>query len=170
MNVWRRAAGRSSMQALSDYLFQDGDMMRQTLSIRQEFEALAIDYWHEVDSNWGENAHEFYTEDATFTTSMKTRRGQMQIQEFYRSRRQRGARVSLHIVQNFRAEAISDNRARCNYIMSLYAADGEPVLPSRPPIMIAAVTEILVRQPDQSWRYSERTLTALFRDETPTTG
>lgn len=130
---------------------------------------MAIDYWHEVDTNWGERAHEFYTEDATFTTSMKTRQGQDQIKEFYRSRKQRGARVSLHIVQNFRAEA-TDDLARCNYIMSLYAADGEPVLPSRPPIMIAAVTETLVRQPDQSWRYSDRTLTALFRDDTPTTG
>lgn len=144
--------------------------MRQTLSIRQELEALAIDYWHEVDTNWGQNAHEFYTEDATFTTSMKTRQGQMQIQAFYRSRKERGARISLHIVQNFRAEAIEENLARCNYIMSLYASDGEPVLPSRPPIMIAAVTETLLRQPDHSWRYCDRTLTALFRDDTPTTG
>ena len=130
---------------------------------------MAIDYWHEVDTNWGRKAHEFYTEDGTFSTSVKTRQGRAQIQDFYRSREQRGARVSLHVVQNFRV-VVEDNLARCNYIMSLYAADGEPVLPSRPAIMIAAVTETAQRQPDHSWLYSDRKLTALFRDETPTTG
>lgn len=144
--------------------------MQKTLSIRQELEALAVDYWYEVDANGGVRAHEFYTADAIFSTSMKTRQGQSQIQDFYRIRRQRGPRLSLHIVQNFRLEQVQDQQVRCGYIMSLYAADGEPVLPSRPPIMIAAVKETLLRQPDRSWRYSERTLTALFRDNTPTTG
>ncbi|HEY9281767.1 MAG TPA: nuclear transport factor 2 family protein [Eoetvoesiella sp.] len=139
------------------------------LLIRQELEALAIEYWYEVDTNWGRKAHEFYTDDATFSTSVKTRRGLAQIQDFYRSREQRGARVSLHVVQNFRV-VVDGDQARCNYIMSLYAADGEPVLPSRPAIMIAAVTETALRQSNQSWLYSDRTLTALFRDDTPTTG
>lgn len=144
--------------------------MQKMLSIRQELEALAVDYWNEVDANGGERAHEFYTPNAIFSTSMKMRQGQAQIQDFYRIRRQRGPRLSLHIVHNFRLEQVQDGQARCGYIMSLYAADGEPVLPSRPPIMIAAVKETLLRQPDLSWRYSERILTALFRDNTPTTG
>ncbi|UKI08297.1 hypothetical protein [Variovorax paradoxus] len=54
--------------------------------------------------------------------------------------------------------------------MSLYAADGEGVLPSRPAIMIADVRETVVRQPDGAWLYALRTLRPLFRDDTPTTG
>lgn len=144
--------------------------MQEMLSVRHELEALAIEYWHEVDANRGYKAHEFYTEDATFSTSLRTRQGHKEIQEFYQSRRQRDARLSLHIVQNFRIAKMQDKLACCNYILSLYAADGEPVLPSKAPIMIATVQETAERQPDRTWRYRDRTLTALFRDDTPTTG
>ncbi len=142
-----------------------------TLRIRQELETLAIEYWHEVDFNWGARAHEFYTADATFTTSIRTRRGRDAIRQFYLDRKARGARVSLHVVNNFRVVVESPCRVRCEYIMSLYAADGEPVLPSRPAIMIARVTEIAVRESESHpWLYADRTLTPLFRDNTPTTG
>lgn len=140
-----------------------------TLLARQQLEALAVEYWYEVDVNGGARAHEFYTEDATFTTSIKTRRGRAAIRDFYTAREQRGARVSLHVVQNFRVVLEGENRARCDYIMSLYAADGEAVLPSRPAIMIARATEVVVRLGGQ-WLYEDRRLTALFRDDTPTTG
>src|SRR5690606_22253635 len=108
-----------------------------TLLARQQLEALAVEYWYEVDVNGGGRAHAFYTEDATFTTSIKTRRGREAIRDFYTAREQRGPRVSLHVVQNFRVVLNGPNRAYCDYIMSLYAADGEPVLPSKPAIMIA---------------------------------
>jgi len=141
------------------------------LKARQELEALAVEYWYEIDVHGGGNAHLFYTEDATFTTSLKSRRGHDEIRAFYAARTERGPRLSLHIVQNFRAVLISPTLAHCDYVMSLYAADGEPILPSRPAIMIARATERVVREREGSpWRYAERTLTPLFRDDTPTTG
>ncbi|WP_269758568.1 hypothetical protein [Variovorax sp. E3] len=73
-------------------------------------------------------------------------------------------------MQNFRAVPVSPDRVDCNYVMSLYAADGEGVLPSRPAIMIADVRETVVRQADGGWLYALRTLRPLFRDDTPTTG
>lgn len=142
-----------------------------TLRARQELEALAVEYWYEVDVNGGHRAHEFYTDDATFTTSIKTRHGREAIREFYTAREQRGARLSLHVVQNFRVVLEAPNRARCDYIMSLYAADGAPILPSRPAIMVARATELAVRERDDGpWLYADRKLTPLFRDDTPTTG
>ncbi len=142
-----------------------------TLRARQALEALAVEYWHEVDVNGGREAHAFYTEDAIFTTSLKSRRGRDEIRAFYTARTARGPRLSLHVVQNFRVVLDTPLVARCDYVMSLYAADGEAVLPSRPAIMIARTTERAVRErEDGPWLYAERTLTPLFRDDTPTTG
>jgi hypothetical protein len=55
-------------------------------------------------------------------------------------------------------------------VLSLYAADGAPILPSKPPIMLADVVEEMVREADGVWRYKSRAITAVFRDDTPTTG
>ncbi|MCW5223127.1 hypothetical protein D5041_05820 [Verminephrobacter aporrectodeae subsp. tuberculatae] len=142
----------------------------ETLALRHTLQALAIDYWYEVDFNWGQNAHAYYTEDAVFTTSQKSRTGRAMIADFYRARQARGARTSLHVVQNFRAQPSAPDRAQCNYLMSLFAADGAGVLASRPAIMIADVRETVVRQADGGWLYALRTLRPLFRDDTPTTG
>jgi ketosteroid isomerase-like protein len=142
----------------------------QALALRQQFEALAIEYWYDVDFGWGRNAHAYYTEDAVFTTSLKSRVGRAEIQAFYDAREARGARTSVHLVQNFRIVPESGDRVQCNYVMSLHAADGEGVLPSRPAIMIADVRETVVHEADGQWRYALRTLRPLFRDDTPTTG
>ena len=47
----------------------------ERLQILREIEDLAIDYWDDVDRNWGKNCHEYYTEDGSYTTSIKTRTG-----------------------------------------------------------------------------------------------
>lgn len=143
---------------------------RERLALRQELEALAVDFWHEVDNNEGKHAARYYVEDAVFATSIREYRGRQAIHDFYTRREQRGPRVSLHIVQNFRIEPLAATRVRCEYVMSLFAADGEPVLPSRPAIMVAIAEEVVVRQADGTWLYESRRLRPLFRDNTPTTG
>jgi ketosteroid isomerase-like protein len=142
----------------------------ELLSLRHCLEALAIDFWHEVDAHGGQEAASYYTDDAVFATSVAEYRGREAIHAFYTRRQARGARVSLHVVQNFRIEAQGADAVRCQYILSLFAADGEPVLPSRPAIMVAIAEEDLRRQPDGRWLYAQRRLRPLFRDETPTTG
>ncbi|MFC5499272.1 nuclear transport factor 2 family protein [Caenimonas terrae] len=143
---------------------------QELLALRYQLEVLAIDFWHDVDANGGRNAASYYVEDALFATSIREYRGRTAIHEFYNRRERRGARVSLHLVQNFRIEPQGADRVRCEYVMSLFAADGEPPLPSRPAIMIAIAEELAVRQPDGRWLYQSRRLKPLFRDDTPTTG
>lgn len=143
---------------------------QELLALRYELETLAIDFWHEVDANGGREAAGYYIDDAVFATSVREYRGRQAIDDFYNRRVQRGPRVSLHVVQNFRIVPEDAARVRCEYIMSLFAADGAPVLPSRPAIMVAIAEEVVLRQPDGRWLYGSRRLKPLFRDETPTTG
>jgi hypothetical protein len=140
------------------------------LALRSALEALTIDYWHEVDAHGGVAAAGFYLEDGVYATTVREYRGRAAIETFYSQRRARGSRVSLHLVNNFRIEQATEDRAHCQYILSLLAADGVPVLPSRPAILVALVDEVAVKQADGAWRYASRRITPLFRDDTPTTG
>ena len=142
----------------------------ELLFLRYELESMTIDFWHEVDIKGGGNAPSYYAEDAVFASSVREYRGRPAIEAFYARRRDRGARVSLHLVNNFRIEADSPTRVRGQYILSLFAADGAPILPSRPAIMLALVEEVFVKQADGSWLYESRRVDAQFRDDTPTTG
>jgi len=142
----------------------------ELLCLRYELESMTIDFWHEVDVKGGENAPAYYTDDAVFESSIREYRGRAAIEDFYARRRQRGNRVSLHLVNNFRIEVDSDSRVRGQYILSLFAADGQPILPSRPAIMMALVEEVFLKQADGTWRYASRRVKAQYRDETPTTG
>ena len=56
---------------------------RDHLLTAREIESTLIDYWHDVDTNWGATAHEYYTEDGSYTTSARTRQGRAAIAEFY---------------------------------------------------------------------------------------
>jgi hypothetical protein len=142
----------------------------ERLLVRQEIEARAIDYWYEVDIHDGAKAHEYFTADGVFTSSVKTHRGRDAIRAFYAVRKARGPRVSRHVISNFRVVVADRDHASTQWVLSLYAADGEPILPSKPPIMLADVSEELVRERDGVWRYKSRIIKAVFRDETPTTG
>jgi hypothetical protein len=140
------------------------------LALRYELEAFTIDFWHEVDINGGGRAAACYLDDAVFATSVREYRGRAELDGFYGRRRDWTPRVSLHVVSNFRIDADSTQRVRCHYILGLFAADGEPVLPSRAPVMLGTVDEVLVRQEDGAWRYASRHVHPLFRDGTRTRG
>ena len=142
----------------------------ERLQILREIEDLSINYWTDVDTNWGKTAHEYYTEDGSYTTSLKTRTGRIAIKDFYDSRENRGDRVARHFINNHKITIHDRNRVSAVWILSLFAADGKPVLPSRPAIMIADVHDEILRGKDGRWLYKSRTIKALFRDETPTTG
>jgi hypothetical protein len=143
----------------------------ERLQILREIEDLAIDYWYDVDNNWGRNAHEYYTEDGSYTTSLQTRTGRAAIKAFYDSREARGERVARHLINNHKITIHDPNRVSAVWILSLFAADGKPLLPSRPAILMGDVHDEIVRGPNGRWLYKSRTIRALFRDETtPTTG
>jgi hypothetical protein len=143
----------------------------ERLQIIREIEDLLIDYWLDVDTNWGKTAHEFYTEDGRFSTSLNTRVGRDAIRKFYAGREGRGERVARHLINNHKITIHDSNRVSTVWILSLFAADGVPVLPSKPAIMMADVYDEVVRGEDGRWRYASREIKPLFKDfDTPTTG
>lgn len=142
----------------------------ERLKILADIDELTVVFWHDVDSNWGMMAHEYFTEDGSYTTSLQTRTGRAAIKEFYQSRKNRGERIARHVVNNLKITIHNADRASAAWILSLFAADGTPILPSKPAIMIADVRDEIERGRDGQWRYKSRIITPLFRDDTPTTG
>jgi len=141
----------------------------ERLLATQELQALLMEYWHDVDTNWGRNAPEYYTEDGIFEGPEASYQGREKIRQFYEWRVKRGKRLAVHAVSNFRVAFESDTRAISTWYMLLYAADGVPVLPTHPPIQIALVTDICVRDAAGEWRYAHRKFEAWFQGGTPPT-
>jgi len=139
------------------------------LNIARELELQLADFWHDVDTNWGRTAADFYTEDGVFEASGATYRGREKIREFYAYRIGRGPRIAAHTFSNFRAEVISATEAKTTWYLLLYAHDGEPVLPSAPPILIALASDHCVRDDDGKWRYKHRKFEAWFKGGVETT-
>ena len=75
----------------------------ERLLATQELHALLMEYWHDVDTNWGHNAPNYYTEDGVFEGTQNTYKGREKIRAFYKWREDRGARTVVHSVQNFQA-------------------------------------------------------------------
>lgn len=138
--------------------------------IEAEIGRLNVDYWYDVDRHEGLGAHEFYTEDGIFTTSIRSRTGREAIAAFYRSRQDGRVRTARHVIANLRVQVQDADHASADWILLLYAADGAPVLPSESAIMIADVHDVCVRGHDGRWRYASRTIVPVFKSSTPTTG
>lgn len=142
----------------------------ERLALTQELYALAIDYWHDVDTNWGATAHNYYLEDGIFVGGNASYKGREKIKAFYDWRKARGARTVVHAVSNFKAmPGETPDQALCHWFLMLYAADGEPVLPTHPPIQIAYMTDRLVLTADQGWKLSSRRFDIWFEGGTAAT-
>ena len=79
----------------------------------QQLHALLSDYWYDVDTNWGRNAGDFYTDDAVFETKTTSYRGKAKIREFYQWRVDRGPRIAIHCHTNFRVVFHDDRPSAC---------------------------------------------------------
>lgn len=143
----------------------------EELTICLRLQHLEAAYWYDVDTNAGAGAHEFYAEDGVFDMGLESRphRGRAAVQQFYAWRRSRGARTARHIVTNFQVRVKSPDEATLLCIMCLYAADGEPILPSLPAIMIADIIAEYARGDDGAWLVRSRTLRPVFMGGTAPT-
>ena len=64
-----------------------------------ELEMGLADFWHDVDTNWGRNAAEYYAPEGVYRSGRLNLVGRDEIQKFYGWREDRGARVALlHVV------------------------------------------------------------------------
>jgi len=136
---------------------------------RARLQAQLHDLWHDVDTNWGRNAASYYTEDAEFGGKAGTYRGRRELEEFYAYRVNRGERVAVHSVTNFRTVFDGPDIAHATWYLLAYAADGVPVLPTHPPIQICLVTDRHERQPDGKWLCARRNFDVLFAGGTKPT-
>jgi hypothetical protein len=141
---------------------------KERLGLTHELHALVVDYWHDVDTNWGRNAPAYYTPDGTFQGTENAYVGREKIRAFYKWREDRGARTVVHAVHNFQCLPEGPDKATCHWFLMLYAADGKPVLPSHPPIQIAYMTDRMVRIAD-GWLVAHRTFSNWFAGGIPTT-
>lgn len=141
----------------------------ERLMVIQELSALLHEYWHDVDTNWGRNAPEYYTDDAEFVGPEETYKGRAKIRQFYEWREKRGARTVVHAVTNFRVQFESDDRVTCTWYLILYAADGKPVLPTHSPITISLITDRMRREADGRWLCSYRKFETWFQGGIPPT-
>ena len=139
-----------------------------TLELNQVLALQLADYWHEIDFNGGREASGYYTEDAVFQGQFASYEGVAKIQQFYDWRRERGARLSVHSFTNFRAWFTGPDAAEATNFLFLYAADGERVLPTHPPITISLATDRYVLR-DGRWLCTYRRFEHLFEGDTPVT-
>ena len=124
-----------------------------------------VDYWYEVDLRGGLGVSERYVEDGIFEGGNEPLVGRAAIEAFYSWRIGRGQRTSRHVITNFRAEFHDERNAVTHCVMMLYAADGAPILPSTPPIIITDLIDECVKCDDGEWRYKRRTFVPLFQGE-----
>jgi hypothetical protein len=140
------------------------------IALTQQLHALTVDYWHDVDTNWGRNAPDYYTPDGEFVGTTNAYVGREKIRAFYKWREDRGARTVIHAVHNFQAMFDGGpDKALSHWFLMLYAADGTPVLPSSPPIQIAYMTDRLIRDAEHGWLLTYRKFDEWFAGGTPTT-
>lgn len=138
------------------------------LALSNDIHDLVLRYWHDVDTRWGASAHGFFTEDGVFESENMRLAGRDEIRAFYDWRRSRGERVARHLVTNARVTIDDGDHAGIGYIMTIYAADGAPVLPVAAPNLISDVTETLVRR-DGGWLIERKAFRTLFKGEVPVT-
>ena len=90
---------------------------KERVELTQELMILLADYWNDVDTNWGRNAGDYYTDDAIFESSKNTYNGKAKIQQFYQWRIDRGVnRTAVHSFANFRAIPTGPNVSRSSAI------------------------------------------------------
>lgn len=135
----------------------------EELQIFTALQAELAAYWHEIDTNWGRRAGAYYSEEAVFEAGKLKLEGRDAIQEWYGWREGRGARSAAHIVSNFQILSVSGNEVKtCSY-MQIYAADGEGVLPTHPPVRICRMfDDFSYSEAEQKWLCTRRNFVTLF--------
>ena len=131
--------------------------------------ALFADYWFDVDHHWGRHASELYLSDGVFAIGDERMQGRGAVRAFYSWREGRGARQARHVISNLRVVPRAPDRVDVDAILCLYAADGTPVLESKPPILLADVTAQCVCGADGRWQFASHLLKPVFAGGAPIT-
>ena len=134
---------------------------------RRRIEELLVEFAYQLDIGGGAKVHELFEPDGVYAIDGEPVTGRHDIREGYEQRAARGPRTARHIFTNIRITLDGPDRATVSSIMTLYAADGEPVHGARLPLVIGDFNDICVRGDDDVWRFERRDLTTLFRSDEP---
>ena len=105
----------------------------------------------------------FYTVDCVYLMCDHRMEGHAAIKSYYDYRDSRGPRLVRHVITNMRSHIGASNQVSLDGTLCVYAADGVPVLPSAPPIMVADIECQFVREADGKWRFRLHQIIPLFR-------
>jgi hypothetical protein len=122
-----------------------------------------IDYWWDVDCNGARTALEFYTSDCVYLMCGHRMEGHAAVKAYYDYREARGERLVRHVLTNLRAQVRERDLASVRGVLCVYAADGVPVLPSAPPILVADTAGEFVRDTAGQWKLRTHEIVPLFR-------
>lgn len=137
---------------------------RERAAATAELEMGLADFWHDVDTNWGRNAGDYYAPEGVYSSGKLHLEGREAIQGFYSWREDRGERVAVHAYSNFRAEFDDKGGATANWYMLLWAADGAAPHESTAPTRISRATEhFRWDESEQRWLCTRRQLVNLFK-------
>jgi len=114
-----------------------------------------------IDHENGHGVPELFTADGRYGYEGHWCEGPAEIEDFYARRRQRGTRKSRHVFTNSWVLFESDDLARGQSILTLFATDGDPEA-SASPVCILDYSDTLLRQADGRWRYRERHVSPAF--------
>lgn len=129
-----------------------------------ELEMGLADFWHDVDTNWGRRAGDYYAPEAVYASGKLLLEGREAIQQFYGWREARGARVAVHAFSNFRADFDGEGGATASWYMLLWGADGEAPLESTAPTRISRASETFRWDEGEGrWLCTRRDLQNLFK-------
>ncbi|KQT09351.1 nuclear transport factor 2 family protein [Ramlibacter sp. Leaf400] len=131
--------------------------------LRHAAQERLIDYWWDVDANDAREATDFYTADCVYDMCGHRMEGPAAVGHYYGYRASRGERLVRHVLTNLRAKVQAPGQVAVQGVLTVYAADGAPVLPSAPPILVADNHATFVREADGAWRMRRHDIVALFR-------
>jgi hypothetical protein len=133
-----------------------------------ELHQIELSHWYDVNLNEGKTVHQLYTENGRFVVGAQERHSREEIRAFYEMRRKRGLRTARHLVSNFLLLAgESEKHVRAAGIISLHAGDQPPLLPSKPPILIADLFSEFMLENDGAWRFCSHVLKPVFVGDDP---
>ncbi len=139
----------------------------EVFRIQQAVRDRLIAYWRDVDRHDARQATTFYTPNCIYQMVDHRMDGPAAIQQYYDHRAARGPRLVRHVVSNLHVEVRAADCAWLEATLCVYAADGVPVLPSLPPIMVADAECEFVREGEGPWRMRLHRLIALFTGGVP---
>jgi ketosteroid isomerase-like protein len=143
---------------------------QQSAIIAIELQNLIAEFGHDLDTNNGLNATDFYTEDGVFAVGDFSHRGHAAIRKFYSDRAERirtvakdGIRVSSHTFNNARVTVTDQNNATIEFINVNYGGEGKPpVLGPIAPAMVTNCRMVCRREADGIWRITSFSGTPAF--------